>query len=125
MNVCISSRTASTMPLLIRDLRALGLVGLLAAALTAPTFAAPATEVRLVRDVAFLPEGRSEKLDLYLPPVTRPAAVVIWIHGGGWKSGTKSEARAKEICTTLADACYVAASIDYRLGDDAWPQCLL
>jgi acetyl esterase/lipase len=45
----------------------------------------------------------------------------VWIHGGGWTGGTKNEARAKEICTTLAEAGYVAASIDYKLGDAAWP----
>jgi acetyl esterase/lipase len=30
-----------------------------------------------------------------------------------------------EICTSLAEAGYVAVSIDYRLGDGAWPQNLL
>jgi len=35
--------------------------------------------------------------------------------------GTKNEARAKNVCMTLAEAGYVAVSIDYRLGDGAWP----
>jgi acetyl esterase/lipase len=33
----------------------------------------------------------------------------------------KTENRAKEICTTLAAAGYVAVSVDYKLGDGAWP----
>lgn len=95
------------------------------------SFVANAAEVRVEKDVDFLEGGRKEKLDIYLPADTeatktsgkaRPA--VVWIHGGGWINGTKSEARAKEFCTTLAAAGYVAVSIDYRLGKGAWPQNL-
>jgi acetyl esterase/lipase len=80
--------------------------------------------VRVTHDVTYLAADRVEKLDLYLPAT--PAAgklspAVVWIHGGGWTGGTKSEARAKEICTTLANAGYVAVSIDYKLGDGVWP----
>jgi acetyl esterase/lipase len=90
----------------------------------------PATEtVRIQTDVPYLEPNRSEKLDLYLPapkPTDAPLSpALVWIHGGGWSKGTKSEARAVEICTTLAEAGYVAVSIDYRLGDAAWPQNLL
>ena len=38
--------------------------------------------------------------------------------------GTKAENRAKEICTILAEAGFVAVSIDYKLGNGAWPQNL-
>jgi acetyl esterase/lipase len=86
--------------------------------------AAPA----VVKDVAYLAPDRAEKLDVYLPappPAGKLSPAVVWIHGGGWTGGTKNEARAKEICTTLAGAGYVALSIDYRLGAGAWPVCLL
>jgi acetyl esterase/lipase len=79
---------------------------------------------RVLADVAYLETGRAEKLDLYLPvpPAEgKLSPAVVWIHGGGWTDGTKNEARAKEICTTLAHAGYVAVSIDYMLGDGAWP----
>jgi len=83
---------------------------------------------RIERDVAFLAPGRAEKLDIYFP--APPAAgklspAVVWIHGGGWKSGDKSEARGTEICTTLANAGYVAISINYKLGPGSWPTNLL
>ena len=79
---------------------------------------------RVTTEVAFLAPDRAEKLDLYLP--APPAAgqlspALVWIHGGGWSGGTKNEARAKSICTTLANAGYVAVSIDYRLGAASWP----
>ena len=88
--------------------------------------AASAPQVR--HDVAFLTADRAEKLDLYLPalpPAGKLSPAVVWIHGGGWGGGTKNEARAKEICSTFAAAAYVAVSIDYKLGDGAWPQNLL
>ena len=82
---------------------------------------------RVERDVPYLAPGRAEKLDLYLPAppaVGKLSPAVVWIHGGGWTGGTKDEGRAKEICGTLAAAGYVAVSIDYKLGDGAWPTCL-
>jgi len=88
-------------------------------------FAAGAEPVVSVEtDVAFLGPGRTEKLDLYRPgspPEGRRSPALVWIHGGGWNGGTKNEARAKNICTTAAEAGYVAVSIDYRLGAGAWP----
>jgi acetyl esterase/lipase len=86
--------------------------------------ATPARTVRTLNDVSFLAADRKEKLDLYLPAPPAPGQrfpAVVWIHGGGWAGGTKNEARAKNICGILADAGYVAVSIDYRLGDGSWP----
>ncbi len=82
------------------------------------------------RDQTFLSADRAEKLDLYLPPdpkpgLTRPAIVVI--HGGGWRVGDKADDREKQIATTLANAGYVVASINYQLStrdQPAWPTCL-
>ena len=79
---------------------------------------------RMLPDLAYLAPDRAEKLDLYLPvaPASgKRSPAVVWIHGGGWTGGVKTENRAKEICTTLAAAGYVAVSVDYRLGDGAWP----
>ncbi len=101
---------------------ALLLLPLIPFALTSLRAADPAG--RVTTDLAFLGPERTEKLDLYLPEP--PAAgklspAVVWIHGGGWAGGTKNEARAKNICGILARAGYVAVSIDYRLGEGAWP----
>ncbi|MBI5770462.1 MAG: alpha/beta hydrolase [Verrucomicrobia bacterium] len=79
---------------------------------------------RLMTDVAFLAPGRTEKLDVYLPappPAGKLSPAVVWIHGGGWTGGTKVEARAKNICSALVSAGYVALNIDYKLGEGAWP----
>ena len=80
---------------------------------------------RVTSDVAYLPTERAEKLDLYVPVQRAAGALspaVVWVHGGGWMRGDKAEGSAKEICATLAEAGYVTASINYRIGASAWPQ---
>jgi acetyl esterase/lipase len=61
------------------------------------------------------------QLELLLPNgASGPVPVVVWIHGGGWKSGDRTQ-----IPTRVSDLCargYAVASIDYRLsGDAVWP----
>lgn len=41
-------------------------------------------------DVAYATASSEERLDLYLPATGRPAPLVIWLHGGGWRSGDKT-----------------------------------
>jgi acetyl esterase/lipase len=99
--------------------------GILPLTLAAAEPASASAGLKVVTNVTFLAPDRAEKLDVYLPATPAPDApfspAVVWIHGGGWTGGTKNEARAKEICGTLAAAGYVAVSIDYRLGAGAWP----
>ncbi len=99
------------------------------AAWAAPLRAAD-PETRVEQDIAYLGEGRQEKLDLYLPAKAdqgpRFPGVVI-IHGGGFTGGTKRGAREQNIGTTLAKTGYVCISIDYLLAakdKPAWPQNL-
>jgi acetyl esterase/lipase len=100
------------------------LAALLPVLLLLPIASAADADVRVTKDVAFLAAGRAEKLDVYQPAPRadgRPHPALVWIHGGGWTGGTKNEARADNICRAAAKAGYVAVSIDYRLGDGAWP----
>jgi len=85
-------------------------------------------EVKIEKDVAYLPPGRAEKLDLYLPPEDpktgekRPGIVII--HGGGWTGGDKGAKREINVGTTLASHGYVCVSINYALaaeGRPTWP----
>jgi cephalosporin-C deacetylase-like acetyl esterase len=90
--------------------------------------ASAAPQVTVHANVEYLAPDRAERLDLYFPPGHRsdlrhPA--VVWIHGGGWKGGAKTDAREKSVCRDLAIGGYVCASVDYQLGNGAWPQNLL
>lgn len=87
--------------------------------------------VRVLSDVSFLGEGRSEKLDLYLPPESAPRLdgakrrpAVVYFHGGGWVRGDKATEREKNIGQGLADSGYVFVTANYILGPNAWPKNL-
>jgi acetyl esterase/lipase len=59
-------------------------------------------------------------LDLYLPvkASAQPLPVVLWMHGGGWKAGSKENCPL----TWLAGEGYAVASLGYRLSWLAkWP----
>jgi acetyl esterase/lipase len=57
-------------------------------------------------------------LDLYLPEKPEGSPLVVWVHGGGWKSGSKQNCFVK----WLSNFGYTVASINYRLVDVAkWP----
>ncbi|HEY8668181.1 MAG TPA: alpha/beta hydrolase [Tepidisphaeraceae bacterium] len=81
-------------------------------------------------DIAYLGAARTERLDLYRPKAIRPGdcrAAVVIIHGGGWGSGDKADARETGMAKTLIEAGYVCASINYQLstpGHPSWPTCL-
>lgn len=87
------------------------------------------SQVRIEKGIAYLPAGRQEKADLYLPPAFEDGQKypgVLIIHGGGWTGGKRDAAREINIGTTLAAHGYVCLSIDYRLHDPesdelCWP----
>lgn len=90
----------------------------------------PADLVKVERDIAYLPDDRTEKADLYQPAKAKPGEKfpgVVIIHGGGWVGGDKSAGREINIGTNLAMRGYVALSINYVLGvkgKPCWPQNL-
>ncbi|KAA5544696.1 alpha/beta hydrolase [Roseiconus nitratireducens] len=80
------------------------------------TVAAPAQAAETRKDLVFAEvDGQSLKLDLYLPDQAEGSSLLVFIHGGGWQSGNKSN------CSLdwLADEGYSVASISYRLTDRA------
>ncbi len=87
------------------------------AATSKPAAAKPATakEWRVETDIAYVEGGdKAQVLDLYLPenkPGT-PLPVVLWIHGGGWKAGSKSGGPFMY----LMKHGYAVASVEYRFS---------
>ncbi len=80
-------------------------------------FSLPA-DVKVVKDITYATVGdRKLPLDLYLPAnADKPLPLVIWIHGGGWRGGTKENpGRA----LPLLERGYAVASVEYRLSGEA------
>lgn len=61
-------------------------------------------------------ENRPLTLDLYLPDAPRPAPLVVFIHGGGWRGGSP---RQVEPLLFLGDEGFAVASISYRFSHEA------
>lgn len=61
--------------------------------------------------------GRELPLDLYRPKdADKPLPLIIWIHGGAWKSGSKNGINR---CVDALNRGYAVASVEYRLSGEA------
>ncbi len=68
--------------------------------------------------------GRPLLLDLYQPrELSGPLPAVIFIHGGGWSGGQRSD--YKYYCVRFPQMGYVVATVSYRFVDEAiFPACV-
>ncbi len=69
-------------------------------------------------DVAYVPDGdEAQRLDIYYPEQApeKPLPLLIWIHGGGWSAGSKSQ---MPYLSQLPRG-YAAASLEYRFSQKA------
>ena len=74
--------------------------------------------IRLERDLAYVPDAdAAQKLDLYLPEQRpeKPLPLIVHIHGGGWRGGSKFPCPA----TGMVLKGYVVASVEYRFSQKA------
>jgi acetyl esterase/lipase len=56
-----------------------------------------------------------QALDLWVPEGAKKAPLVLFVHGGGWKRGSKDNAGSRALPGHLLAQGYAYASIDYRL----------
>jgi arylformamidase len=73
-----------------------------------------AADPKVHRDLAYS-EAKNERqtLDVYAPTEGKDHPVVVWIHGGGWQAGDKTEVQTKP--QAFVDKGMVFVSINYRL----------
>jgi acetyl esterase/lipase len=72
-----------------------------------------ADEVKTLRDVEYARVGDiSLKFDLYVPANAKSPPLVVWIHGGAWRGGSKNNPSV----LALTERGYALASVDYRLS---------
>lgn len=73
---------------------------------------APKAGITETQNVRYAPGNRHE-LDIYAPSGEKPAPVVVFIYGGGWKDGNKAEYRF--VAAALAARGFLTVVPDYRL----------
>jgi len=86
--------------------------------LTLAAVAQPTGGLRVERDVVYARAGQKELLlDLYLPAAVGAGRlpVIVWVHGGAWRSGSKEDCPARG----QAARGYAVASVNYRLSQEA------
>jgi acetyl esterase/lipase len=77
--------------------------------------AAAAESPRAFRDVSYgQADGKSLGLDLYLPANVQVPPLVVYVHGGAWMNGDKSQYPA-----FLVERGFAVASVDFRSTNDA------
>lgn len=70
-------------------------------------------EIEVSRDIEFAKvDGISLKLDLYQPKAATFPPLIVWVHGGAWRAGSKNSMPLGE----LVQRGYAIASVDYRLS---------
>ncbi len=61
----------------------------------------------------------AQVLDLWVPKGAKAAPLVLYVHGGGWKRGSKDTAMGNALPGHLVGQGYAFASINYRLVPEA------
>ncbi len=84
--------------------------------------------VSVIADIAYR-EGASEawRLDLAMPkePADEPRPAIVFVHGGGWRSGDKRAKNFLGPALEFAGKGYVCITVNYRLlGEAPMPACI-
>lgn len=97
------------------------LLSMAAFLLTAAPFTAAAQEVEVAanyRDVAYDDEQKAQVLDVYLAESDEPVPAMVFIHGGGWRHGSKSRV-PQWLVDAVREGWLSVVSVEYRFSDVA------
>ena len=70
------------------------------------------------RDVAYADTHAAQKLDVYLAASDQPTPVMIHIHGGGWRGGSKNRVPSW-LMNAVREGWLSVVSVEYRFTDVA------
>lgn len=80
----------------------------------------PPADVIAHRDLPYVTNGHGrQKLDLYLPEEGEQHPLIIWIHGGAFRKGSKEGSEENPPPIAYTTEGYAVASINYRLSQHA------
>lgn len=74
--------------------------------------------IKELRNIRYIPDGdTAQELDLYLPekPGDKPLPLIVHIHGGGWRGGSKYPCPV----APMVNKGYAVASVEYRFSQKA------
>jgi acetyl esterase/lipase len=76
--------------------------------------------MRSYSEIAYASQSRRNVLDVLVPETQTPPPVVVFIHGGAFRMGDKSDNLRERLM--LAEAGFAVASVNYRYSTEAiWP----
>ena len=72
-----------------------------------------AETAREFKDIAYVESGHGQqRLDIYLPANPGPHPLIVYVHGGAWRGGSKNDMPLGK----LVAQGFAVASVDYRLS---------
>jgi acetyl esterase/lipase len=75
-------------------------------------------DVTVIRDVVYAePDGVTLRADLFLPETASLSPAIIWVHGGGWRFGSRRV--APDLSRFFASRGFAMVAVDYRLTSRA------
>jgi len=86
---------------------------------TTTTTAPEVSSAETFKDLSYATVSSAEKLDLYLPAGSGPFPLVVYVHGGGWRTGDKIKPFKNGIVDGLLAQGFAVASLNYRLSGEA------
>lgn len=71
---------------------------------------------QVIRELEYAQIGdQTLRLDLHLPNGKTRSPLIVWVHGGAWRAGSKNDMSLGK----LVEEGYAVASVDYRLSTQA------
>jgi acetyl esterase/lipase len=71
-----------------------------------------------LRDIPYATVHAAQRLDVYLPESPVPTPVVVFIHGGGWRGGSKNGVPGF-LAAAVREGWLAVVSVEYRFTDVA------
>lgn len=79
---------------------------------------ATAAPAQVIKDAAYAADHPAQRLDVYLPEGNGPTPAVIFLHGGGWRGGSKHGVPGF-LAAAVREGWLAVVAVEYRFTDVA------